>query len=311
MKLVKVRGDGNCMYRAVGQAYQALTTGALAPRAAENAMASELRAMVAEYIRNHPKIVEGTHQFLLRPPSNRRSTATFAKNMAAEVDGGRWGEELELTVLQTLLRHPIKVYDEDGATFLHDVFSVNALDRGKEPLRVAYEGGLHYNALVPDATKNAAAPRTPRTPSPPPKKRNTLPESEAKALHHKLHRNVYLSSLAGLGANREVLALAKSLSLPELRQLHASQRANMVRALAGGDPIKKTYHDAMNKRQFMLRNLEARREYAEAVNAPAPTLTAAQQAKVESYTRVINKLKQAVTGMNAAQQARINRLKRG
>jgi hypothetical protein len=114
-----------------------------------------------------------------------------------------------------------------------------------------------------------------------------LSDSEARALHHKLHRNVYLNSLRYLGANKAVLNMARNFSLPDLKRFHASQRADMVHALAKGDPVKMVVHDARDKHAFMLQNLEARREYAEATGAPVPSLTAQQRANLARHAKVI------------------------
>lgn len=301
MRFVPIAQDGNCMYRAVGQSYHAITTGALASPAAETSMATNLRHMVAEYVQAHPSVVLNTPEYVIfehRPVDAR----ALVHHLVREIKGGRWGENLELGILQHVLRHPIKVYHPDGKTFWHGlpIPEENTNIQHAEPICVVYHGDVHYDGLVPDDTRNPSNstshpkthPRTPSlkiakthvaTPSKP-----SLSDSEAKAFHHKLHRNVYIDSLKGLGANQTVLNWARNLPLQDLKNLHANQRGNMLHALSHGDPEKRAYHSARNKRAFMLHNLEARRNYAEAMGHPVPTLTPDQHSKLVNYARIMH-----------------------
>lgn len=154
LKVKRVQGDGSCMYRAVAQSYYADRYGRLATKKEENAMVTSLRNMVADYIEQHPMIVSGTEMYLVNPVLHSLSPANVARNYANNVRSrGKWGEELELSVLAHIFGRTIHVYNENGKEFLHQVGSINGTNyrNGGEPLRIAYENDLHYNALIPSA----------------------------------------------------------------------------------------------------------------------------------------------------------------
>ena len=195
MRLVVVAGDGNCLYRAVAQGYHAIHNGTLAPLLWETRYAQELRHHVAEYIRARPtefapfEVYEGT---------TRPDNATVTGRLADAIQGGRWGENQEVSVLQRILGHPIKVYVKrsDGTTFQHaipvpehsnfehakPICLCMHMNQNKKTM-IWY--GVHYDALVPDGTRNAD--------QAPPRKTDIID------LVHKAHAD----SLHSLGIPRE------------------------------------------------------------------------------------------------------------
>ena len=155
-KVVRVRGDGRCMFRslAIGLAH---ITGRNLSSAEEETEADQLRLAVAES--------------LCRSPEKRKkfdlATTAISFEMPIETYCKRvlmpsfWGGEPELLVLAEILRRPIVVYIPAAKvksaasnagfvpiqTYGAD-FKVTKKGNPKKPVRLLYNGENHYDVLV-------------------------------------------------------------------------------------------------------------------------------------------------------------------
>ena len=149
----EVRGDGNCMFRAVAQA---MYGGCLSTRR-ELEEARRLRADVSGYIRRHPEVFEHDGDYLVARASRPRLTLrAYAKAYASRMaTDGEYGQSLELAVLQALLhqrivvhagpsRYPAPAFPSSRllSTELHVRYTAEYDDAGNN-------GHGHYDALIP------------------------------------------------------------------------------------------------------------------------------------------------------------------
>ena len=155
-KVVRVRGDGRCMFRslAIGLAH---VTGRNLSSTEEETEADQLRLAVAES--------------LCRSPEKRKkfdlATTAISFEMPIETYCRRiltpqfWGGEPELLVLAEILRRPIIVYipaakarnaaSQSGfvpiQTYGAD-FAVTKKGNVRKPVRLLYNGENHYDVLI-------------------------------------------------------------------------------------------------------------------------------------------------------------------
>ena len=155
-KVVRVRGDGRCMFRslAIGLAH---VTGRNLSSTEEETEADQLRLAVAES--------------LCRSPEKRKkfdlATTAISFEMPIETYCRRiltpqfWGGEPELLVLAEILRRPIIVYipaakarnaaSQSGfvpiQTYGAD-FAVTKKGNARKPVRLLYNGENHYDVLI-------------------------------------------------------------------------------------------------------------------------------------------------------------------
>ncbi|CAE7699770.1 OTU4 [Symbiodinium pilosum] len=136
-RLVQVRPDGNCLFRAVAQGEAFAKQIPDLPEEEESRRCRELRALaVAELINRREDlgfIVEGD----------------FDKYVARMSRSGTWGGEPELFMLaKFVLQMPLEVYITDGHNRVQH-FLTYSEDLPGEPVRVLFHGYGHYEALVP------------------------------------------------------------------------------------------------------------------------------------------------------------------
>lgn len=140
--IVKVVGDGNCMFRAVEhQLVQERYRGAAVPEYDH----VQLRKITAEYIRTHRKDFEGFVCSMV--DSLEGGVDIFEEYCRKVARNGEWGGELELKAMSELLNCKITVYKRDSQPVaygpenyigsLHIVFH-----------QYAYSLGGHYNSTM-------------------------------------------------------------------------------------------------------------------------------------------------------------------
>ena len=154
--MVRVRGDGRCMFRslAIGLAH---VTGRNLSSAEEETEADQLRLAVAESLCRSP---EKRKKFELATTaiSFEMPIETYCKRVLMP---SFWGGEPELLVLAEILRRPIVVYipaakvksAERNAGFVPIQtygadFKVTKKGNPKKPVRLLYNGENHYDVLI-------------------------------------------------------------------------------------------------------------------------------------------------------------------
>ena len=98
LQVVRVRGDGNCLFRSLAQSYMALTSGTLLNQVAETDMAKALRQQICDALVIQRDSVE---PFLVDCDFD-----TYVSMMRRD---GCWGGEPELSVAPTVLQRSIEV----------------------------------------------------------------------------------------------------------------------------------------------------------------------------------------------------------
>jgi hypothetical protein len=261
MKIVSIRGDGNCLYRALAQAYHVAMTGALLSSEEEDERAADLRLHVAAYVEAHPEIVKLSRDFVEQRESNRKSFQNVAHNVAKKIARGRWAEELEVRVSQKILGNTIIVYNERG-TEIKNIF-----EGSEPPLKIAYIDDTHYQLLVPNRTvglnRVTVLGNAPDSLDP-------LSSNESKGLRLKLYRNVYRQSYHRLGANQHLInqVTHPSMSLDAIEKYYHNIRPHLIDARATNAKHANFLH-ANDKYHFILDRLNARAEHARAMRSHA------------------------------------------
>ncbi|KAI7839237.1 hypothetical protein COHA_006935 [Chlorella ohadii] len=155
LRVVKVAGDGRCMFRALAQGL-ARNQGRFLGQAAEEQEADQLRLAVAEA--------------LCRTAARRNEFASAVYAVEAEdklqnycrriMAPSFWGGEPELLVLSQMLRVPILVYipsreagKGSGRGYVviqqyGDKWSKTKSGKAKRPVRLLYSGSNHYDLLL-------------------------------------------------------------------------------------------------------------------------------------------------------------------
>jgi hypothetical protein len=99
LQVLRVRGDGNCLFRSLAQSYTALTCGTLLNQVAETDMARALRQQICDALVIQRDSVE---PFLVDCDFD-----TYVSMMRRD---GCWGGEPELSVAPIVLQRSIEVY---------------------------------------------------------------------------------------------------------------------------------------------------------------------------------------------------------
>lgn len=141
VRIVQVRGDGRCLYRAIAKNLAALENRRL-PEHLERADADALRNMAwraicvdraSEFERKH--VVEG-------------SLSAYCRAMRAPTF---YAGEAEMLALADVLRVPIRVFIDVGRGNLKNVVTYgDKYAKGRSSgVRVLFVNGNHYNAILP------------------------------------------------------------------------------------------------------------------------------------------------------------------
>lgn len=103
LKVLRVSGDGNCLFRSLAQSYTAMTSGSLLNEGAETEMAVTLRQQICDELLSQRDSVE---PFL--------ADCDFETYILMMRRDGCWGGEPELSVAPTVLRRSVEVYVVDA-----------------------------------------------------------------------------------------------------------------------------------------------------------------------------------------------------
>jgi hypothetical protein len=159
--VVRTPGDGSCLFHAVEAAAAAVTDDPEAKRPAE-----ALRAVAAD-------AVDANADVEFNGASLRQwiewETDLTPEQYAARMKVGKWGGQIELCLLARGLDTPIEVYNQlpaRGTYELQHTFPPATTARGKQPIRLLYNGA-HYDALIPPSCSAAAAPAATADGAPP------------------------------------------------------------------------------------------------------------------------------------------------
>eukprot|EP00922_Rhytidocystis_sp_ex-Travisia-forbesii_P049745 GHVS01074010.1.p1 GENE.GHVS01074010.1~~GHVS01074010.1.p1 ORF type:complete len:215 (+),score=51.13 GHVS01074010.1:275-919(+) len=145
LELRPVASDGHCLYRAVAQQLPLLEGSSMCEGATATSF-SDLRRLVADYLRNH----QDEYQPYLEEP--HCDTDEGYRDYCNTVEKtSEWGGEVELRVLSHVLRRKIVVHNVDSVEYTYgDEFGGGTLN---QPVRLSYHKhlmalGAHYNAVV-------------------------------------------------------------------------------------------------------------------------------------------------------------------
>jgi hypothetical protein len=151
-QVVRVRGDGRCMFRSLALGLAALT-GRNMTSGEEEFEADQLRLAVAESLCRTP---EKRKQFSesVMAISYEYGLEKYCKRI---LEPSFWGGEPELLVISRLIRRPVKVYihaaqakNATGAGFVCiQTYGEEFSKEGKrKPIRLLYNGENHYDLLL-------------------------------------------------------------------------------------------------------------------------------------------------------------------
>jgi len=167
-RIRRIKGDSNCLYRAIAFGAQLLIDGIELSYSQETGRAVLLRVRVAELLREDAdvKLSNGwTVKHMVLMGSNREGDTAFLKYRQQVMSSG-YGGAAEMYMLLKEVRRPIHVFLDEHATGLRKIAAYEPLDaaeRRRVPLEVAWQpnvGGAsqHYELLMPvDASDKAAA----------------------------------------------------------------------------------------------------------------------------------------------------------
>ena len=125
MRIVRVEGDGNCMFRSVAhQVYGDAT------------LHAELREYTARYMTAESGYFSGW------------IADDFPQYIARLQQNGTWGDDPELQALSELYDRPIEVWMFDPHSGAKVLKRLHEAREGVSPIRLSYYGGGHYDSIV-------------------------------------------------------------------------------------------------------------------------------------------------------------------
>jgi OTU domain-containing protein 6 len=144
-RVLRITGDGRCLFRSVVQAQAHATTGALLAPAAELAAADALRASAMDELTRRRDEYEWAVE------------GDFSAYVAAMRRPNAWGGEMELLMAAQVLRAPIAVAMAQPELRVIATYGEEyAASKGARTAHVLFHGEGHYEALLADD----AAPRS-------------------------------------------------------------------------------------------------------------------------------------------------------
>lgn len=137
-RVVRQPGDGSCLFHS-------LVYGMSAMGARDNA--HQLRRELANFIQRNPKleIAGDTLEEWVSWDSNT-SVASYAQRMAS---GRAWGGGIEIAACAMLKKTNIHVYERKAGE-IRRISCFDSSQPTKKVVHVLYQGGTHYDALVPN-----------------------------------------------------------------------------------------------------------------------------------------------------------------
>ena len=150
--VVRVRGDGRCMFRALALAL-ANVAGRVMTSGEEEREADELRLAVAESLCRTPDKRQDFSEAVMAI-SYEQGLETYCRRI---LEPAFWGGEPELLVLSRLIKRPIMVYihasqakNAEGHGFVAIQTYGEEFSKGgkRKPCRLLYNGENHYDLLI-------------------------------------------------------------------------------------------------------------------------------------------------------------------
>ena len=137
--IYKMRGDGNCLFRAVAhQIY------------GDPERHAELRRMVCDHMGRHPEQFAEVLGALY--PGGFQGYLNAMRRPCYQ-GSGEWGGDPEIRVMEELIDRPFELWDvshgpeEPSSIHLEGSLPDNMLDN-VEPVRISYHGKNHYNSVI-------------------------------------------------------------------------------------------------------------------------------------------------------------------
>ena len=151
LRVIRVQGDGKCMFRSIALGL-ARNKGRILGPAAEEQEADQLRLAVAEALCRTPQRRRDFPEAVISLQVDDNIQNYCKKIMSPSF----WGGEPELLVLSKMLKVPIYVYIAEGGGSTYNPiykFGENFSKAGKDwakrrPVRLLYSNGNHYDLLV-------------------------------------------------------------------------------------------------------------------------------------------------------------------
>lgn len=136
-RCVRQPGDGSCLFHSLCYGLNDGKSGRLS--------AKELREQLASFIGKNPKldIAGDTIEEWVQWDSNLK-VSDYARRMA--VSG--WGGGLEMAICSLLKKVNVHVYERTREGFKR-ISCFDAPEVSNKTVHVLYQGGVHYDALVP------------------------------------------------------------------------------------------------------------------------------------------------------------------
>jgi len=183
LRVISVPGDGNCLFRAIShQVY------------GEDIFHNVVRAKCMDYMEADAGFFS---QFVVG------GLETFPQYLAAKRKLGCWGDDPEIQALCELYERPAEIWAYDSATGARKLRTFHEAAgglAGRQPMRVSYYGGGHYDSIVEDGS--ASDPFALRHPA---AKKLKLPPGDAEdaCISRLLDRNTAISSQSAILNERE------------------------------------------------------------------------------------------------------------
>jgi len=132
-------GDGSCLYHS-------LCFGLNGGRPSGRSMAFQLRKELAQFVQQNPqvKISGDTLEEWVRWDANA-SVASYTRRMAT----GGWGGGIEMAACSLLKRVNVHVYERRRGGGFERISCFDSPTPTQRTIHVLYQGGVHYDALVP------------------------------------------------------------------------------------------------------------------------------------------------------------------
>jgi OTU domain-containing protein 6 len=137
-RVLRITGDGRCLFRSVVQAHAHATTGALLAPAAELAAADALRASAMDELARRRDEYEWAVE------------GDFSAYVAAMRRPSAWGGEMELLMAAQVLRAPIAVAVAQPELRVIATYGEEFASKGARTAHVLFHGEGHYEALLAD-----------------------------------------------------------------------------------------------------------------------------------------------------------------
>ncbi|CAL8462045.1 g1576 [Coccomyxa elongata] len=157
LRVVPIKGDGRCLFRALAKGL-AHAKGQFLGGGAEEADADELRRAVADALCRGPERLNSFKEVL---PSIEAFEGGLRRYCTRLQSPSFWGGEVEILILSKMLKSPIYVFQKAEEAGRKDKGFIPIVKYGEEfaeakkgkrprqPVKLLYSSGNHYDLLLP------------------------------------------------------------------------------------------------------------------------------------------------------------------